>query len=111
VTTRGWVTSSTHVAAGTGASAFPRALSVAARKVRIGRAFKAMEENMQPIKSAFTRAASPAAASSGVSLFWLMVWAIAILDDSERREEERRKKRNRPQPQRKPKRPSGPQPF
>jgi hypothetical protein len=40
-----------------------------------------------------------------------MVWAIAILDDSDRREEKRRKKRNRPQPQRKPKRSCGPQPF
>lgn len=29
------------------------------------------------------------------SQFWLMVWAIAILDDADRREEEKRKKQQR----------------
>ena len=64
---------------------------------------------MQPIKTAFTRAASDTAASPRFSIFWLMVWAIAILDDSERREEQRRDKRERAaKPQRKPKPPVGP---
>lgn len=85
---------------------------MAARKAPIGRAFEAMEENMQPIRPAFNRAARGDTASRPrVSVFWLMVLAIAIIDDSERREEERRKKRNRPKPQRKPKRPSGPRPL
>jgi hypothetical protein len=70
-----------------------------------------MEENMQPIRAAFTRAASPAAVSPGLSIFWLIVWAIIILDDSERREEERRKKRERNARPCSPKRPAGPRPF
>jgi hypothetical protein len=69
-----------------------------------------MEENMQPIRNAFNRAAGIAAAAPRVSIFWLVLFAIVILDDSERREEERRK-RNRPKPECKPKRPSGPRPF
>lgn len=63
---------------------------------------------MQSISSAFTRAAADHTASSpGIIVFWLMVWAIAILDDADRREEERRKKHNRLQPQRKPECPPG----
>jgi len=67
---------------------------------------------MQPITPVFTRtAAGDAAASPRVSVFWLMVWAIAILDDSDRREEERRRKRERAQSlQQKPQRPGGPRP-
>jgi hypothetical protein len=69
-----------------------------------------MEEKMQPITPAFDRAAAAdTAASPLVSTFWLLVWAIAILDDADRREQERRDKRNRPQPQPKP--PAGPSPF
>lgn len=40
----------------------------------------------------------------GVSVFWLMVFAIAILDDSDRRERERRKRDQAHRP------PCGPQP-
>lgn len=46
---------------------------------------------MLSIKLAFCRAAAP---DTGFSTFWLLVFAIAILDDGERREE-RRKKRDR----------------
>ena len=66
---------------------------------------------MQPIRNAFNRAAGIAAAAPRVSIFWLVLFAIVILDDSDRREDERRKKRNRPKPHCKPKRQSGPRPF
>ena len=46
---------------------------------------------MQSIKLTFTRAAT---GKTGFSTFWLMVWAIAILDDAERREKDRREKRD-----------------
>jgi hypothetical protein len=65
---------------------------------------------MQSISTAFTRAAAGNADTApGVSVFWLMVLAIAILDDSERREKEQRDKRNKPVPKPR-KRPSGPCP-
>ena len=64
---------------------------------------------MQSIKPAFNRAAGIAAAAPRVSLFWLVLFAIVILNDDDRREEQR-KKRNRPEPECKPKRPSGPRP-
>lgn len=35
----------------------------------------------------------------GISVFWLMVFAIAILDDSDRREADRRRKRKPASPQ------------
>ncbi|MDG4901408.1 MULTISPECIES: hypothetical protein [unclassified Mesorhizobium] len=65
-------------------------------KARIGRAFQPKEENMQ-ISITFNR---PAADDGpGVSVFWLMVFAIAILDDGDRREEKRRKRKHaEPQP-------------
>ena len=47
---------------------------------------------MVSIKSTFTAAAS---GRTGFSLFWLMVFAIAIIDDSERAEQKRREKRER----------------
>lgn len=48
---------------------------------------------MQSIRATFTIAAKGAASSRPVfSVFWLMVWAIAILDDSDRRESERSRK-------------------
>jgi hypothetical protein len=54
------------------------------------------EEKMQ-ISITFNRVAVET--DPGFSVFWLMVFAIAILDDSDRREKERRKrKRAEPQP-------------
>lgn len=62
---------------------------------------------MFSIKSTFTAAAS---GRTGVSLFWLTVFAIAILDDSERAEQKRRDKRERfAKASAKP--PFGPRPF
>jgi hypothetical protein len=60
-----------------------------------------MEENMR-INITFNRAAADI--DPGFSVFWLMVFAIAILDDGDRREKERRKgeKAHRP--------PAGPRP-
>ena len=68
---------------------------------------------MQSISTTFTRAATgDADTSPGFSVFWLMVLAIAILDDSDRREKERRRKQQaHAQPQRKPIPPAGPRPF
>jgi hypothetical protein len=52
-----------------------------------------MEENMHSIRTAFTCAATGnAGGDHGFSFFWMMVFAIAILDDSESREEKRRKR-------------------
>ncbi|AWI58459.1 hypothetical protein AB395_00002808 [Sinorhizobium fredii CCBAU 45436] len=52
-----------------------------------------MEENMQSIRATFTIAAKGAESFRPVfSVFWLMVWAIAILDDSDRRESDRSRK-------------------
>ncbi|WOS62040.1 hypothetical protein [Sinorhizobium fredii] len=49
------------------------------------------------ISITFNRAAADD--SPGVSVFWLMVFAIAILDDGDRREKERRKRKPaEPQP-------------
>jgi hypothetical protein len=47
------------------------------------------EENMQ-ISILFNRTAE--GDGPGFSVFWLMVFAIAILDDSDRRADERRKR-------------------
>lgn len=71
----------------------PSAFPVAARKVRTGRASNiAMEENMQSITFTFTQAASGAAKPKrGFTVFWMMVLAIAILDDGERREKDRQR--------------------
>jgi hypothetical protein len=56
-----------------------------------------MEENMQSIKTAFTSAATGTAGGDhGFSFFWMMVFAIAILDDSESREKKRRKRSDAP---------------
>ena len=44
----------------------------------------------------------------GLSRYWMMVAAVAILDDSARRDKQRRKKRERFTQPRKPQRPSGP---
>ena len=52
------------------------------------------EENMRTIKTAFSRAAIGVPdPGPGVSVFWLMVWAIAILDDADRRDKDCRRKR------------------
>lgn len=62
---------------------------------------------MESLKPVFTRAAhSP----TGVSIFSLLLLALAIIDDRQRRDKEKREKRNRhAKPQRK--LPSGPKPF
>lgn len=60
---------------------------------------------MQSIKPAFARAAVP---DTGFSTISLLVFAIAILDDEERREKERRRRPRQPQPPRKPPAPPGP---
>ena len=62
---------------------------------------------MISIKTAFGCAAS---GNSGFSTFWLLVFAIAILDDAQRREKRRKKRNREAQPPRKPKPPAGPCP-
>lgn len=59
---------------------------------------KEMEEPMEPIANRFNQAADPPA--PGFSLFWMMVWAIAILDDSDDREKDRHNRPPRPPPPR-----------
>jgi hypothetical protein len=52
-----------------------------------------MEENMQLITLTFTYAASGAAKRErGFTVFWVMVLAIAILDDGDRRKKERQRR-------------------
>lgn len=54
---------------------------------------------MQSIKTTFTCAVTGNTETGpGFSIFWLMVLAIAILDDSDRREKERRRKRDQAPP-------------
>lgn len=53
---------------------------------------------MQSITAIFTAAANGKKARFGFSLFWMMVIAIAILDDSDRREKERRDRAAAPKP-------------
>lgn len=91
---------------GCAASARPLLL-VAARKVRTGRASNiATEENMQTITFTFTQAASGAAKPKrGFTIFWMMVLAIAILDDGEHREKERQRQRQQAR------KPAAPRPF
>jgi hypothetical protein len=61
---------------------------------------------MSSIRPVFTRSAAP---PSGFDTFWLLVFAIAIIDDAQRRDERRGKDRERKRaPQRKP--PAGPRP-
>lgn len=68
---------------------------------------------MFSIKTTFGKAAF---GHPGSGTFWLLIWAIFILDDAERREKKkRRRKRERaaaqsPQPAH-PKPPAGPRPF
>jgi hypothetical protein len=62
---------------------------------------------MISIKTAFGCAAS---GDSGVSTFWLLFWAIAILDDAQRRDKRRKKRDRDAAPPRKPKPPAGPCP-
>lgn len=66
---------------------------------------------MPTISSTFTRAASDKKhVRFGLSAYWMMVAAVAILDDSARREKAQRRKRERatqPRP-RKPKCPPAP---
>lgn len=58
---------------------------------------------MKTIRKSFTQAAGGKIAGPGFSVFWLMVLAIAILDDSDGREKRKRKTAPRAQP-----RPKGP---
>ena len=62
---------------------------------------------MISIKTAFGCAAS---GDSGVSTFWLLFWAIAILDDAQRRDKRRKKRDHDAKPPRRPKPPAGPCP-
>jgi hypothetical protein len=62
---------------------------------------------MISIKTAFGCAAI---GNSGFSAFWLLVFAIAILDDAQRRDKRRKKRDRDAQPPRKPKPPAGPCP-
>jgi hypothetical protein len=64
---------------------------------------QAMEENMQSTKPTFNHAAR---GFTGYSVFWLMVFAIAIIDDGESRTKKRKGKRDKA-----PKPPSGPRFF
>lgn len=60
---------------------------------------------MISIKTTFVRATT---SEPGFSTFWLLVFAIAILDDEQRQEDERRRKREAQPRTAKP--PRGPQP-
>jgi hypothetical protein len=62
---------------------------------------------MISIKTAFGFAAS---GDSGFSTFWLLVFAIAILDDAQARDKRRKKRDRDATPPRKPKPPAGPCP-
>jgi hypothetical protein len=53
-------------------------------------------ENMKSIRTEFTCAAKVGTSFAVFDACWMMVFAIAIVDDSERREKERRKKRSVP---------------
>lgn len=68
---------------------------------------------MKTISSTFTRAATGTERQANYDFFWLMLWALAILDDSDRREKERRRKREQAKTaaQSKPKPPARPRPF
>jgi hypothetical protein len=49
---------------------------------------------MRTIKPALSRAAiGDRDLGPGFSIFWLMVWAITILDDADRRDKDRHRKR------------------
>jgi hypothetical protein len=62
---------------------------------------------MSLLTTTFSRAAF---GHPGSDTFWLLIWALAICDDADRRKERRRRrKREAEQSQRKP--PSGPRPF
>ena len=62
---------------------------------------------MESLKPVFARASGQ---NTGFSIFWMLVWAVAIDDDRQRREKEQREKRDRhAKAQRKPL--SGPKPF
>lgn len=63
---------------------------------------------MSPIKTTFSSAAS---GPSGISTFWLLVFALIIADDAQRREKERRKKREQTATPLNPRKPAGPRPF
>ncbi len=64
---------------------------------------------MQSLHITFTLAASgDAGTGADASIFWLMLLALAILDDGDRRETKRRRKRLADQ---QPRRPAGPKLF
>jgi len=64
---------------------------------------------MTSLRNTFGKAAF---GTPGSDTFWLLIWAIFILDDTKRREQERRKKRERAAALASaPKPPAGPRPF
>lgn len=64
---------------------------------------------MQSLHITFTLAATgDAGIDTGASIFWLMLLALAILDDGDRRETKRRRKRLADS---EPRRPAGPKLF
>ena len=66
---------------------------------------------MQSIRTAFTCAATGTEGeASGFSFFWMMVFAIAILDDAQARDKRRKKRDRDAAPPRRPKPPAGPCP-
>jgi hypothetical protein len=67
------------------------------------------EEKMTLLRNTFAKAAF---GTPGSDTFWLLIWAIFILDDTKRREQERRDKRERAAALASaPKPPAGPRPF
>jgi hypothetical protein len=63
---------------------------------------------MSLLKTTFSQAAF---GHPGSDTFWLLIWALFILDEADRREERRRKRRREAaQPQRRPP-PPGPRPW
>lgn len=64
---------------------------------------------MTLLRNTFAKAAF---GTPGSDTFWLLIWAIFILDDAKRREQERRDKRERAAALASaPKPPAGPRPF
>lgn len=62
---------------------------------------------MQSIRLEFTAAAGKTR-YAGIGFTWIMIWAIAILNDSDRREKERRRKGEPAKPQARPRPPADP---
>jgi len=65
---------------------------------------------MKTISATFTRAASGTIPGSPGIAFWMILFALAILDDSDQREKERRTKADTAKAEPRPK-PPAPRPF